>query len=262
MIYIARNTPDTEKPTLLMDNVFTKGTIAGSGGGDGSTSRLNAINDTTFDYWISTSATSTIVVDAGSAQPCSAVGIAAHTLGTAGATVQVESSTNLTDWTTRLTFSPLTDITIIGVFPEVSAQYWRLRVTNGPASIGVIKLGKRIIVPSGVSLGHVATNHGERVELLSNDSIDGQFLGTRVIRRSGEIDLDFGLVDRSFIDNDFAVFEMMYNEGRAFFYAGGPSVLPRDYGYCKRPATGQEIRPAFDGGDLMSLSFGAQIYVG
>jgi hypothetical protein len=257
-IAIAANTPDTEKPTLLIDNVFTQGTVTGSGGGVPE----NAIGDNTFDFWTATSATATISVDLGLAQYCDGVGIAAHTLGTVGATVQVQSSDNGTDWVTRLTTSPMTDTTILGVFPVVLARYWQLRVTNGPASIGVIKLGRRIIVPSGVSLGHVSANHAERIELLSNDSVDGQFLNTRVIRRSGETNLDFGLVPASFVDNEMGVFEMLYNEGRTFFYAGSPLNLPRDVAYCKRPMGGSEMRPIYEGGELMQLDFEAQIYVG
>ena len=256
---IAENTPHVEKPTLLVDNVFTNGTWFGWGGGV----RENALGDNTFDFWTSTSTASAgISVDMGSPQSCDGIGIAAHNLGTVGATVQVQTSANNSSWTTRLSVSPLTDTTIFGVFPVVSARYWRVIITDGPFSIGVLKLGRRIIIPSGVSLGHVAANHAERIELLSNDSIDGQFLNTRVIRRSGKVNLDFGIVPASFVENDMGVFEMRYNEGRAFFYAGSPLSLPKDVAYCKRPMGGSEMRPTYDGGELMTLAFEAQIYAG
>ena len=257
-IEIAANAPSTEKPTLLIDNVFTQGTLSSTGGGVPE----NALGDNTFDFWTTSIATATIEVDLGDAVNCDMVGIAAHNLGSEGATVEIQSSDNGTDWTTRLTVTPTDDSAIVGVFPSVSARYWRLRVTGATVAIGVIKLGSRIIVPSGVSLGHVAMNHSARLELLTNDSVDGQFLNTRVIRRSGETTLDFGLVPALFIDTDMLEFERLYNEGRTFFYAGNPVDLPRDVGYCKRPMGASEMRPFYEGGELMQLDLEAQIYVG
>ena len=261
-IVIASNTPSTEKPTLLIENILTEGDLTvSSETSDGA--GLNALSDSTFDFWTPSATNARLDVDMGESVTCDAVGIAAHTLGTDGASFRVRTgTTGFANVTTRIEHSPLTDDTILGLFPSISARYWRFEILNGPASIGVIKLGKRIIVPSGVSLGHVSVNHAERLELLTNDSVDGQFLGTRVIRRSGETTLDFGLVPASFVDNEMGVFEMRYNEGRTFFYAGNPADLPRDVGYCKRPMGASEMRPAYEGGDLMQLDFEAQVYVG
>ena len=261
-IVIAANTPSTEKPTLLIENILTEGDLTvSSETSDGA--GLNALSDTTFDFWTPSATNARLDVDMGEAVTCDAVGIAAHTLGTDGASFRVRSSnTGFTDLTTRIDHSPLTDDTIIGLFQSVSARYWRFQIYNGPASIGVVKIGKRVIVPTGVLLGHVGANHGERIELLSNDSINGQFLGTRVIRRSAEINIDFGLVSKEFVENDLAMFEYNYNQGRTFFYAGSPANLPNDIGYCKRPSASQELRPNYEGGDLMQLDFEAQVYVG
>lgn len=260
-IAIASGVTDQEKPHLLISNLFTQGTVnTSSETTDGA--GTNALNDGTFDYWTAAVATADIEVDMTTATACSMAGIAAHTLGTEGATVAVESSTDGTTWTSRASATPADDSTIVLLWPSVSARYWRVKVTNGPASIGVLKIGARLVVPSGVALGHVSIDNAARVELLSNDSLDGQFLGTRIVRRSADISLDMGLVERDFIEDDFAGFRDSYNEGRAFFYAGSPANLPLDVGYCKRPANGGEIRPSHVGGDLMQLQFGAQVYVG
>jgi hypothetical protein len=260
-IQIATDTPETEKPTLLIGNIFAQGTVTASATiPDGPFG--NATSDSTFDFWTPSEATATAEVDMGAPVFCDALGIAAHTLGTVGATVEVQRSADGIAWTTVVAVTPTNDSAIVAIWPEVSARYWRLRVISGPASIGVVKLGSRIIIPSGVALGHVSVNHAERIELLSNDSIDGQFLNTRVIRKSGETTLDFGLVSQSFIDEDMADFERLYNEGRTFFYAGSPANLPLDVGYCKRPMGASEMRPFYEGGEFMQLDFEAQIYVG
>jgi hypothetical protein len=260
-IAIASGTPSLEKPTLLTENLFEQGTVTSAFANPGFPS-ANALTDETFDFWVANVSPNAITVDMGVATPASAVGIAAHTLGTSGTQVLVRSSADNSIYVTRLTINPADNSTIFGVFPEVSARYWRVVFQNAPITLGVLKLGKRVIVPSGVALGHVSVNHGQRIELLSNDSMNGQFLGTRIERRSGDISLDMGLVPRDFIEGDFADFETRYNEGRSFFYCGSPLNLPLDTGYCKRPMGGGEVRPSHVGGDLMQLQFGAQVYVG
>jgi hypothetical protein len=260
-IALAAGSRELEKPALLINNIFDSGTITVSAvSSDGAFS--NCLTDGTFDFWTPSDATATASVDKASAVRADMIGIAAHNLGTATAIAEVQTSDSGTDWATRLNITPTDDSTIVGIFPSILARYWRIRITNGPASIGVLKIGRRIVVPSGVSLGHLSVNHAKRVELLSNDSIDGQFLNTRVIRRSGDTTLDFGLVHQGFIDTDMAEFERLYNDGRTFFYAGSPLNLQRDVGYCKRPMGASEMRPTYEGGDLMALAFEAQVYAG
>lgn len=258
---ISAGAANPEKPTILIDNILTIGdAVTSSETSDGAGD--NALSDGTFDYWTADAATATMSIDMIEPVYCDGVGIAAHTLATDSATLDVQSSDDNADWTTRLTVTPTSDDTIFGIFPLVLARYWRIRITNGPASIGVIKLGRRIIVPTGVILGHVGIDHARRVELLSNDSVNGQFLGTRIIRQSADVTIDFGLVPRSFLEGDFSNFEKGFNDGRTFFYAGSPVNLPNDVGYCKRSTNAQEIRPPYEGGDLMQLDFEAQVYVG
>jgi hypothetical protein len=135
-------------------------------------------------------------------------------------------------------------------------------ITDEVASFGVIKLGKRLVIPGGVLSGHVGINHANRVDLLNNTSIRGQFLGNRIIRLGAETNINFGLVERSFVDNDMLMFESHYNSGRTFFYAGSPLNYPEDYGYCWRPEGGSELRPSYEeGGDLMQLDMDVSVYV-
>lgn len=260
-IALASGNRDLEKPHLLITNLFETGAVTATPTiADGAFG--NCVTDGTFDFWTPSEATASATVDMGAATRADMIGIAAHNLATSTAIVNVQSSDNNSTWVTRLSITPTNDSTIIGLFPSVSARYWRVQITSGPASIGVMKLGRRIVVPSGLSIGYVSANHANVVELLSNDSVDGQFLNTRVIRRSGQTTLDFGMVDQEFIDGGFAEFERKYNDGRAFFYAGSPLTLPLDAAYCKRPVGSGEIRPTYDGGELMALSFEAQIYAG
>ena len=260
-IKIEAGSTDTDKPLLLHRSVFDDGTVTVSdetSDGPG----LNCMEDSTFDFWDTSAATSTIQVDVGWAGVwCDCVGIEAHTLGTDGATVEVQYSSDAVSWTTILTSTPTDNTCIIGVFPITKKRYWRVRVTDGPSLIGVLKLGRRVIIPTGVLSGHVAINNSSRIEGLSNKSITGQFLGDRIIRTGAETTIDFGLLYTNFVDDYLTDFKTDYNDLRTFFYAGAPSVYPLDLGYCKRPSGGSELRPSYDeGGLMMGISFDVDVF--
>jgi hypothetical protein len=250
-----------DMPSILVQNIFAIGSVTVSSEADDG-AFANALTDGTFDYWTPASAIATASVDMGSPVYCDAIGIAAHTLGSSGATIQVQSSDNNSTWIDRISISPDNDTSIMGIFALTLARYWRVRVSDGPASIGALKLGRRIIVPSSVPVGYVSADHSLSVELMSGMTITGQFLPTRVIRRSGLMTVDLGPLPEEFIDDDFAPFEQTYNDGLTFFYAGNPVCLPKDVAYCRRPVGSSEIRPTYIGGDLMSVEFEAEVYAG
>lgn len=250
---------DTSTTTFLYDNIYLDGTVTVSSetpDGFGA----NALGDETFDFWTPDVAPANIAVDYGSGVECDCAGIAAHNAGTLGATILVQSSTDNIAWTTRSTIAPLTDETIFTIFPAVTAQYWRVVIQDVVCSIGVIKLGKRLVMPNAALSGHVGANHANRIELMASKSVKGQFMKSRIIRQGAEFSIALGLIDTSFVDNQMGVFEAHFNEGNTFFYAGSPSQYPDDYGYCRR--MGSEFNPSYEeGGNLMSVEFEVDCYV-
>jgi hypothetical protein len=258
---IETGTPNTTRPTLLFRNLLAEYTVTFSSQETGAEG-LNCLEDTTFDFWRPTNALATASFDAETSVAADFIGIAAHDVGTNGATIQVQSSTDNVNWTTRATVSPLTDETIVALFPEISARYWRVRLTNAIASYGVIKLGKRLVIEGGLISGHVSIDHARRVELLTNNSMSGQFLGNRPLRIGAETELNFGFLETTFVDTQMATFERHFNNGGTFFYAGSPATLPRDIGYCWRSSRGSEMRPSYDhGGLLMPVTLQVDAYV-
>lgn len=258
-VLIEPGSAETKNATVLYESVFESGTVTvSSETSDGA--GLNAVEDTTFDFWTGGAATSRITVDYGSDVECDAFGVAAHTIGTDGATIAVEYSDDDMSYTEAASVTPTDDDTIFIVFPVTSARYWRVSVTDGPASIGVMKLGKRLIFPCGVLSGYTPINHAHRIELLTNMSVSGQFLGTRIKRVGADTGIDFGMIETDFVDTHMRGFEDHFNSGRTFFYAGAPDDWPDDYGYCWRSR--DEIRPSLDeGGVLSSVSMDVSVYV-
>lgn len=258
-VEIKAGATDTLNATLLYENIFEDGTVTvTSETADGA--GLNAVEDTTFDFWTPASLPGRLEVDMGAAYTCDCVGIAAHNAGTNGTTILVRYSYDAITYSNAFSFSPLTDETLMAVFPEISARYWRISINNAICSIGVIKLGKRLVMPCGVLSGFVGVNHASNIEMMTNKSIKGQYLGSRINRIGAEKNINFGLVDTDFVDNDFAMFESHFNSGRTFFYAGSPSEWPEDYGYCWR--SDGEIRPTYEeGGILCNVNMDVSIYV-
>lgn len=258
-VQIVSGAENTGNANILYENIFEDGTLTvSSAAADGA--GANAVEDTTFDFWTPTSVPATFNVDYGSAVECDCVGIAAHNAGMNGSSIQVLSSSDDITYTLRASTTPLTDDTIMIMFPAVTARYWRVAVTAAVCSIGVIKLGKKLEFPSGVLTSHTAINHASRVELLTNQSIKGQYLGTRIKRVGADASVNFGLVDVDFMENDMAVFEAHYNSGRTFFYSSSASDHPDDYGYCWR--AGSELRPSYEeGGTLAQVDMDLSVYV-
>jgi len=261
-IEIETGTTDTDKPSILWDNIFERGTVTVVNEvADGAAANAY-LEDTTFDFWNQAVGTANITVDMGSEVTCDCFGVAAHLAGSLGITLIVSSSADNVVYTTRSSVVPSDDTTVMGFFPPVSARYWRFTRFGGVCPIGVIKLGKRLIIPTGVLSGHVAINHAQEIELMNNTSIKGQFLGNRIIKMGAETSINFGLLDTEFVDDDMAGFETHYNEGRTFFYAGSPSKFPKDVGYCWRPERAGTMRPSYqEGATLMQVQLDVSVYV-
>jgi hypothetical protein len=259
-IQVETGASNSDNPKLLFENIFESGTVTfSSQAADGQ--GLNAIEDSTFDFWTPTALNGVMQVDYGSAVAVDCIGIAAHDAGTNGSTIAVQSSADGTTWSaSRITFEPLTDETLMGIFPEVSARYWRVLISDVVCSLGVVKLGKAISIPNGVISGHIGISHSKRVDLLTNISTGGQYLRTRVKRIGADASINFGLLETDFVENTMATFESHYNSGRTFFYAGAPVSFPNDYGYCWR--SGSEMRPGYqEGGTLMDVELDVSVYV-
>ena len=258
-VTLLENAAETQNAMVLYNSILETGNVTFLSEEDDGAG-LNCVEDTTFDFWTPTLENAAVIIDMGEDTPCDALGIAAHNVGTSGGSVSVDYSDDGSTWTTVGEITPTTDDTILAVFDLVWARYWRVTLNDATPSIGVLKLGQRLIMPCGVLSGHTGINHSKRSELLTNESIRGQYLGTRVQRVGADTSIDFGLVSTDFVDNDMAEFEEWFDSGRTFFYAGSPDNWPDDYGYCWR--SGNELRPSYEeGGELASVSMDVSIYV-
>lgn len=261
MIYIERTEVATDKaPLVLWDNILLDGTVTASTEATDAPVE-NLLTDSTWDYWQPDATTSgTVSLTLGASTTASALGIAAHDLGSKGATVTVKRST-----TTVATINPTDDKPILILFASGSSTTWSVEITGASAafSIGNLSLGVPTVFESGIVPSYTPLYMAEDIELLQNTSLGGQFFQNRIVRKSAETSIQLNILERSFVEGvTFQSFRDYYNSGKTFFWAGGPSTFEDDVAFCRR-TSGGEIKPTFaNAGIFYQVGLQLEAYVG
>jgi hypothetical protein len=256
------NTPTAADslPTILYDNKFAVGTLTASSEAT-DYPKENVRDEGTVKQWQPTSLPANIKNDYGSATAVDCAAIIAHDLGSKGCTVLVESSTDDISYTTRATIVPTDNSTILALFTSVMARYWRISITGAGDEpfIGVIMVGERFNFPGGVKAPYTPAWLARDYELLTANTIGGQFIGNRVFRQGGSTKIDLVSVSRSFGENDILPFMLHYNIGKAFVWAAGPAVFDKDVAYVWRKENAI-LAPVFDN-DGNWMAVGMEVYI-
>lgn len=266
MIYIERTEVDLDKaPLVLWDNILLGGTISASTEATDSVVE-NLLTDSTFDYWKPTTTSGTVTCSFSSSTPASALGIAAHNLGSKGATVVVKRGTS-----TVATINPTDDTAILVLFDQAnfgntpSTDEFSLVITgaSGAFSIGNLFLGLPLVFETGIVPSYTPLWLSEDIELLHNTSLGGQFFQNRVVRKSAETSVDLNILERAEVESSgFLNYRSHYNSGRTFFWAAGPSVFDNDVAYARR-TRGGEMKPTFgSNGIFYQVSLQMEAHVG
>lgn len=260
MIYIERTEVATDKaPLVLWDNILLDGTVTASTEATDAPIE-NTLTDSTWDYWQPTTTSGTVSLTLGASTTASALGIAAHDLGSKGATVTVKRST-----TTVATINPTDDKPILILFASGSSTTWSVEITGASAafSIGNLSLGVPTVFESGIVPSYTPLYMAEDIELLQNTSLGGQFFQNRIVRKSAETSIQLNILERSFVEGaTFQSFRDYYNSGKTFFWAGGPSTFEDDVAFCRR-TSGGEIKPTFaNAGIFYQVGLQLEAYVG
>lgn len=267
MIYTRGNPPYMDQPCILWDNKLKYSTISATHGADGS-DPLQALGPQTYDAWTTISPlTGNAWIDAefSSAVECRCVGIAAHNLGTRGTGVFVVQYDDGGTMVTIGNFNLADNGPALMIFDMASSTKWRFIVSPGDGSrgaIGTLFLGNLLRIPGAIGEGYVPIDAARRIEIKNSVSLGGQFIGSRIRRGGIETEATFGPVPRDFVDGAaFKAFRNHYDSGGTFFYAGCPSLMPDDVGYCWRPDGSSELRPSYSaGGSLAALTIGLAGY--
>ncbi|MGA0540735.1 hypothetical protein [Neotabrizicola sp. VNH66] len=242
MIHIDPTATDTERASVLYRNVLSEGTLAWSSEtADGYAA--NALGPQTYDSWTPSAVPATLSVTLGAPVTCDCAAIIAHTLGSAGATVEVQHFTGGI-WVTAQSVTPPDDRDIVMIFGAVSAAQWRIRVIGAVASIGIVMIGPRLLIPGGTQAGYEPLNLALDVELSPSITIRGQYVGAYVKQMGAGTPIALAAQEREWVQTEAVPFIAHYNAGRPFVWMSCPDMLPEDGHYCWRA------------GNTLSASFG------
>lgn len=260
MIQIESGTTDTANPMVLIENLFAVGVIGPSSEESGFEAE-NVAAENTFDGWKPVSTPGDLQVQLTTAAPANAIGVAAHNLGSKGATLVVQYNPG-SGWIILAEHTPVDDSPILILFPEQTSDLWRIRVLGAEVpTINYLMLGKRVVFATGIIGDYTPTNWGETLEILGGETNGGQFLGQRIIRRGAETRVSLGRVTKASFALGGEAFFKHYNQGKAFFFAGYPAGLLNDVALCWRPENMREINPAISEADWVGISFGVRCHV-
>lgn len=256
-----------DNPFIAWDNAGALATLGGTATlVDGSAA--NAFSGTTFDFWRPdvTATTARLSAQFAAARTVALAAIAAHNLGTLGATIAVQRSTDGISWTDAGAgaITPVDDSPIVWrmVTTGADAAYWRFYITGltagDPVQIGVAFLGDDLVVPDRFYQGFSPVIVPTEVQAQSNISVGGHLMGSSIIAQGSTLSAQFSHVPATFVRGDLKPFMQHFNRVKGFFFGWRPSTYPQDVHFCWR--NGDVIRPVNTGPrDIMSFSMGVSV---
>jgi hypothetical protein len=262
MPVITTNWTESEgvNPLVLFDNLLADATLSfPSTEADASAVQT----ESTYDGFSWSNNNRTFTFDLGSGKDFYALAI----VGYKGPDREVKllASNDGSDYTeinSSVTYNISTSSTTMIIFNSLNRRYFRLRfVGDGDSELRALSLGSPLEIDCGIGYGYTPIWLAQEKELLVSKTMNGQFVGNRVVSKGAMTDVPLLAVERSFVEDDLMDFMKHYNEGRPFVFAGGPTVFPNDVAYCWRQQRG-EMRPNFDqSGNWMSIRMSIEGYV-
>lgn len=145
----------------------------------GTASYTGANNTVKIERAVLHKSEASITYDLFDAQDCDVFAIAAHNLGTTGATVSFEHDSNDDDtWTALGTLSPTDNSPIMFIFVPITSAKWRVGVSGGVLpEIGVWRVAKALQMERPFYGGFAPTPMARKTEVRGNISGSGELLG-------------------------------------------------------------------------------------
>jgi hypothetical protein len=231
----------------------------------------HAGTDTTYDAWMAQGSGGQAVLQAVFGAPVTVgfAGIAAHNLGTLGATARVEYSTDGGSVWLDCGAGPLAaaDNGPMGWrIAPTAAALWRFRVTGLSGApvvrIAVAALAQELVLSQRMYQGVRPVLQPTEVDLQSNVSEGGNLLGSAVVRRGATMTYALEhLRPEEVRGAAFQGFQERFNAGAGFFTGWRPGKYPGDLHYGWR--SGSPLAPA-NGGvrDMMDAEIAFRVHHG
>jgi hypothetical protein len=246
--------PFTTQALIGWHNVFQFGTLSASSETSSGPAE-NAVDGLDWDYWEfdGTSGGDTLEVefDLGVQRQANYLAIAAHDLGSQGLEISIEGSDDGSSWTMLGgPWAPETDAPHLWRFNQGFYHHFRVRIEGGPGQIGVLNVGKILVLPEGVFVGHRPETYNKRPKFSNNQAENGQFLGRSITRTGAVGSIKQDRVSQEFARTDWADFTEAAML-RPFFWAWRHDQYPEEvmYGWTEE---GPQVEQGANG--FMSVS--------
>lgn len=199
----------------------------------------NVANPATNLLWVSDSTSEqylTVVHDR--VDPIDYVGIAEHNLGSTGCQVSIEGYSELDEgepvWFELVESALLADDQpAIFRFEPQSLIGVRLKMTpdDTEPAIGVVYVGKLLVLPRPIYVGHTPITLGRNSQVMSAMSESGKFLGRVVMSESVSTSIQLQHLPRGWYRTYMKPFTD-YAVENPFFFAWRPQEFPNEVGYA------------------------------
>lgn len=186
----------------------------------------------TYEYWLPPSLTATHETDIGADVSVSAIGLAAHTLGTAGSTLVVETQLNAGSWITfgAASHAPTNDRPIVLFDSPRTIDRVRMTITGTTVPrIGVLYVGPTLTMQKGLQIGWRPPTLNRRRSPKASISRGGQFLGQDYYDQGYKSNPSFKGLDATWYHTNFDPFA---DSTEPYFFVGRPDAFPDDVVYA------------------------------
>jgi hypothetical protein len=163
------------------------------------------------------------------------VGIARHNLGTSGVVVEIEIQLfDESEWSNMVEgFVVNNDAPILIRFLNVAGHALRLKLTplTTPPEIAVVHIGRMLVMPMGIPVGHTPLIDGRTTRTASGNSEAGDYLGSIILSQKLSTSVSFQYLEDDWYRENL---RPLVKEGRGtpFFYSGFPDSHPEEAGYA------------------------------
>jgi hypothetical protein len=235
--FVLSATPGTDgrNPRICWQNLITANSVSA----DSATADepiANIANPATYLAWRSASTSAqniTCVME--TAADVDYFALARHNLGSTGATVQLQYSTDGgSTWQDASdAISPVDDTVLVVLFESVFAARFRLHIVPGDSapSIAVMYLGAALVLQRRIYVGHAPFPYARNSTVSTGRSESGQFMGRTKRREWFENAVDLQNITPGWFRENMTDF-LEASVEKPFFFAWRPSQYPLEVGYC------------------------------
>lgn len=181
-----------------------------------------------------TTAAQRVMIAEGGSQEVDYFGLAKHNLGSTGATIKLQKSSDGSVWTDVTdTIAPGDDNAIMFRFDGEVSNHWALYIVPGSAApqITVMYLGLLLVAERRIYVGHTPITLGRNQLVVTGLSEDGSFLGRVKRREFLASSVELKNLTPSWYRTLFDVFAESSAE-RPFFWAWRPGDYPLEVAYA------------------------------